>query len=67
MKSIGVTCLSLASWAALALPASAQPKEADPGEIGFESFCHNKRPALSKAEGTPAAGTPPGITEPILI
>ena len=57
INSIGGPCLNLAHWAALPLPASAQSNEPDLEEIGFGSFCHNKRPALSKAEGTSAAGT----------
>ena len=55
LKSRGGPCLSLASWAALPLPASARLNVANLGENGFGSFCQNKRAS--------AAGARPGNIE----
>ena len=52
-----------ASWPALPKFASIRSHKAKWGVNGFGSFSRKKRPALSQAEGTSAAGPKPGIIE----
>ena len=70
LASTGGPCLSPSawlridseSWPALLRFASLRSHKDRWGVTGFGSFCRNKRPALSQAEGASAAEPKPGNT-----